>query len=46
MEGRVDLERVGAVTTAAGKLPPFMVTDPVGVEVESVTCYLRDLGAR
>jgi integrase len=43
MEGRVDLERVGAVTAAEGTFPPFVVIDPMGHEVEAVTRYLRDL---
>lgn len=43
MEGRVDLDGVGAVTAAEGKLPPFVVIDSVGAEVEPITRYLRDL---
>lgn len=43
MEGRADLDRVGAVTTAEGQLPFFLVVDPAGAEVEPVTRYLRDL---
>ncbi|MFI9591152.1 hypothetical protein [Nonomuraea sp. NPDC052265] len=43
MEGQADLGRVGAVTAAKGKLPPFVVVDSAGVEVEPVTRYLRDL---
>jgi integrase len=43
MDGRVDLRRVGVVTAATGTLPPFVVVDGAGVEVEPVTRYLRDL---
>lgn len=43
MDGRVDLHRVGVVTAATGTLPPFVVVDGAGVEVEPVTRYLRDL---
>ncbi|WP_157529731.1 tyrosine-type recombinase/integrase [Nocardia sp. NRRL S-836] len=43
MEGQEDLGRVGAVTAGKGKLPPFVVVDSAGVEVEPVTRYLRDL---
>lgn len=39
----MDLHRVGAVTAATGTLPLFVAVDGAGVEVESVTRYLRDL---
>ncbi len=43
MEGQVKLGRAGAVTAATGKLPPFVVIDSSGAEIEPVTQYLRDL---
>jgi hypothetical protein len=43
MDGLVDLHRVGTVRAATGTLPPFVVVDGAGVEVEPVTRYLRDL---
>ncbi len=43
MEGQVDLDRVGSVIAAEGKLPSFAVVDAAGAEVGPASCYLRDL---
>jgi hypothetical protein len=43
MEGRVDLSRAGEVVTGVTSLPPFIVLDAHGVEIEPITAYLRDL---
>ena len=43
MNGRTDLPRVGSVEPGRGTLPPFVVVDESGTELEPVTRYLRDL---
>ncbi|WP_306213871.1 site-specific integrase [Actinoplanes sp. RD1] len=43
MNGRTDLPRVGSVEPGRGTLPPYVVVDESGAELEPVTRYLRDL---
>jgi hypothetical protein len=37
IEGRVDLPAVGDVIASGKRLPPFVLRDAAGVEVEAVT---------
>lgn len=43
MNGQTDLPRVGSVEPGRGTLPPYVVVDESGAELEPVTRYLRDL---
>lgn len=46
MEGRADCadcDRIGAVSAAETRFPPYIVVDRAGAEVEPITQYLRDL---
>lgn len=43
MEGQVDSDRIGVVSAAETRFPPYVVVDRAGAEVEPITQYLRDL---
>jgi hypothetical protein len=42
VEGRVRLAEFGAVVEGRSSVPPFVVLDADGVEVEPISSYLRD----
>lgn len=37
MEGQVDCDRIGAVSAAETRFPPYIVVDHAGAEVEPIT---------
>lgn len=43
MEGIVDLPWLGSLVPGAGKIPPFVVLDEHGVQIEPIAVYLRDV---